>query len=203
MKKVLLAVTAVAAGVSLALPGSAVAQAPIGDSVVGAGHVQVTDFTVSIQAGPNGENPTGSLTVSGFLSFSATPTCLNVSGNAAVGGFQIAGAGFLGFQGFLASVVDNGPPVNGQPVDTVVYSGLLRTAPTTCPAPGEPPPAGLLDTLGGPLTSGDLTVIDAPSLPTSTEECKNGGWRSFGVFQNQGDCVSFVATDGRNPPDGP
>jgi hypothetical protein len=42
-----------------------------------------------------------------------------------------------------------------------------------------------------------------PSLPTSKEQCKKGGWRSFGVFKNQGDCVSFVATGGKNPPAGP
>jgi hypothetical protein len=32
--------------------------------------------------------------------------------------------------------------------------------------------------------------------------CKNGGWRAFGVFKNQGDCVSFFATGGKNPPAG-
>jgi hypothetical protein len=40
-------------------------------------------------------------------------------------------------------------------------------------------------------------------LPTSTDQCKNGGWKTFGVFKNQGDCVSFVATKGKNPPSGP
>ena len=39
-------------------------------------------------------------------------------------------------------------------------------------------------------------------LPANKEECKNGGWRNFGVFKNQGDCVSFVATGGKNPPSG-
>jgi hypothetical protein len=39
-------------------------------------------------------------------------------------------------------------------------------------------------------------------LPTSTDQCKNGGWKTFGVFKNQGDCVSFVATKGKNPPSG-
>jgi hypothetical protein len=39
-----------------------------------------------------------------------------------------------------------------------------------------------------------------PLLPTSKDQCKNGGWRSFGVFKNQGDCVSFVATGGKNTP---
>jgi hypothetical protein len=39
-------------------------------------------------------------------------------------------------------------------------------------------------------------------LPATKEECKNGGWRSFPGFKNQGDCVSFVATGGKNPPAG-
>lgn len=30
--------------------------------------------------------------------------------------------------------------------------------------------------------------------------CKNGGWQTYGIFKNQGDCVSYVATDGKNPP---
>ncbi len=30
--------------------------------------------------------------------------------------------------------------------------------------------------------------------------CKNGGWKDFGVFKNQGDCVSYIATGGKNPP---
>ena len=38
------------------------------------------------------------------------------------------------------------------------------------------------------------------SLPTSADDCMNGGWQSFSVFKNQGDCVSFVATGGKNLP---
>jgi hypothetical protein len=35
----------------------------------------------------------------------------------------------------------------------------------------------------------------------SKRDCKKGGWASFANgFKNQGDCVSFVATDGRNEP---
>ena len=41
-------------------------------------------------------------------------------------------------------------------------------------------------------------------LPTSKAQCKNGGWKNFGTtFKNQGDCVSFVASGGKNPPRGP
>jgi hypothetical protein len=40
-------------------------------------------------------------------------------------------------------------------------------------------------------------------LPTSKAQCRNGGWQNFGTtFKNQGDCVSFVASGGKNPPSG-
>jgi hypothetical protein len=45
----------------------------------------------------------------------------------------------------------------------------------------------------------DAFVAKIATLPMSIDECKNGGWKTFGVFKNQGDCVSFVATKGKNP----
>lgn len=39
-----------------------------------------------------------------------------------------------------------------------------------------------------------------PEMPVTKDECKKGGWESFGVFKNQGDCVSWVATGERNAP---
>jgi hypothetical protein len=42
--------------------------------------------------------------------------------------------------------------------------------------------------------------VDSSPLPTSKDQCMNGGWRTYGIFNNQGDCVSFVATDGKNQP---
>jgi hypothetical protein len=48
----------------------------------------------------------------------------------------------------------------------------------------------------------NVVIQSVRLLPTTKEQCKNGGWRSFGVFKNQGDCVSFVATNGRNQPAG-
>lgn len=46
------------------------------------------------------------------------------------------------------------------------------------------------------------TTTAVRNLPTSKDQCKKGGWAGFGVFKNQGDCVSYVATGGTNPPDG-
>jgi hypothetical protein len=44
---------------------------------------------------------------------------------------------------------------------------------------------------GGPPSSGDFTVIDAPPLPSSQDQCTTRGWRQFG-FKNQGQCIAFV-----------
>ncbi len=43
--------------------------------------------------------------------------------------------------------------------------------------------------------------------PTSKDDCKKGGWESLTgadgtPFKNQGDCVSYVATQGKNQPSG-
>jgi hypothetical protein len=47
----------------------------------------------------------------------------------------------------------------------------------------------------------DYVVHDAPTVPTSKDQCKNGGWRNHGAtFKNQGQCVSFVATGGKHRP---
>ena len=37
------------------------------------------------------------------------------------------------------------------------------------------------------------------SEPITKEQCKNGGYATLG-FRNQGDCTSFVATEGKNEP---
>jgi hypothetical protein len=47
----------------------------------------------------------------------------------------------------------------------------------------------------------NVEITSTRVLPTRKKQCKKGGWRTFGsTFKNQGDCVSFVATNGKNPP---
>ena len=64
----------------------------------------------------------------------------------------------------------------------------------------NPYPGGTLEQLvgtGGTWVS--LTAVDlafktyVTSLPTSKDQCKNGGWMTFPQFKNEGDCVSFVS----------
>ena len=43
-----------------------------------------------------------------------------------------------------------------------------------------------------------LAYLGNPGIGKDT--CKSGGWSAFGVFKNQGDCVSYFASRGRNGP---
>lgn len=154
----------------LALPAGASADEVIG----GSGHVAATDFTVSIHAGPDGENPSGSLTLSGFYDFTATPSCVNVAGNVAVSGYRIDTGPYAG-QGFLASVQGNGGLGGGSDSDQVFYSGVLATPPTGCQAPSDPPPPFQFTGGGGPLSSGSISVTGGPPATAPP-------WRPSGVF---------------------
>jgi hypothetical protein len=166
MRIPVLAVAGLAVTAAVA-PGSASPQPPAGDSSFAAGRVLQTDFVGSGRAGPNGENPVGTLTVSGYLDFTATTTCSNASGNALVSGFRIE-TGRRAGQGFMTSSIDNGPPVSGRPVDVTVFSGYLPKPPVNCPSPGDPPPSRLRPTGGGPFLSGDFTLVNvAERLPDS------------------------------------
>jgi hypothetical protein len=53
------------------------------------------------------------------------------------------------------------------------------------------------------ITFNGQAEVPAAPTPKSFADCKNGGWKTFTpAFKNQGDCVSFVATGGKNPPNG-
>jgi hypothetical protein len=156
--------------------------------------------TVDLDAhsGPAGEMPSGGTFLSErAFSVTGTITCLTVTGNRAV-----VGGSYNGFGGFLFEVEDN---ATTGAADRMTREGFFPPAPpgTFPPAPASCPPD--LDLPLEPVTSGDLVVHDAkppPSLPTSKDQCKKNGWLNYGIFKNQGDCVSFVATGGKNPPSG-
>jgi hypothetical protein len=55
------------------------------------------------------------------------------------------------------------------------------------------------------LANDPPVTICADILPGPTDaeaDCKKGAWEDWGVFKNQGDCVSYIATKGRNGPAG-
>jgi hypothetical protein len=138
-------------------------------------------------SGPSGENPTGTVRIDlesppgNFTNFgTARVTCLNVSGNRATVGADVPIRGIL-------SLEDNDGAGQDRSGVSLAFDFLV------CPAN----PSITLS----PIFGGDITIHDAV-LPTSKEQCTNGGWRRFPGFKNQGDCVSFVATGGKTPPAG-
>jgi hypothetical protein len=156
-------------------------------------------------------------------SLGGTVTCMNVQDNRAIIGIygtavDVAFSGIVRLRGFL-EVVDNGSPGVGR--DTlaheshnveILFNPSADVPLTSCPAsitPGLVLPTGPLplapdasDPDWGRFSGlrQDFVVVDTKPLPTSTDQCKNGGWRTYGVFKNQGDCVSYVATKGKSPP---
>jgi hypothetical protein len=68
--------------------------------------------------------------------------------------------------------------------------------------------AGILTAVGAISVASAKTGQAVPQSSTSgytKDQCKNGGWQTnfpAGTFKNQGDCVSFFATGGKNPPSG-
>jgi hypothetical protein len=88
------------------------------------------------------------------------------------------------------------------------WQGLLNVVSATLTSASDPiPPA---DSGGETVTLENdvpfsVTIDESATLvtaPTSKAQCTQGGWKNFSQFKNQGDCVSFVATGGKNPPSG-
>jgi hypothetical protein len=161
-------------------------------SATGSGGI-FNNIDISVQSGTSGQNPSGTLSVTAFgtLTFSGSVTCLSVTGPDRGGGSAgapttavVTAEGTFAAQSnviFTFVLVDNG----GGGRDTLAVVSQLSI--TDCSLPSQ---VFNLTT----LTNGRAIVFDAPLLPTTKEQCKNGGWLNYPQFKNQGDCVSFVET---------
>ncbi len=214
----------VAVGIGLIGPGAAEAQSAATDSVEGTALAcrqppdgclslppgqfgTLVRLTADAHSGPSGESPGGTMTwderfVGGFSHSATNVTCLSVSGGTAVVGVTgirrvtiIAGSIDVTIVGLIRVVA--GPGSGPDTIEFDVEQGL--------PSPPTPVPPGPTDCSAFPASvpldtaddEGDLVVHDAQALPTSKAQCRNGGWRIYGVFKNQGDCVSFVTHKAR------
>ena len=62
----------------------------------------------------------------------------------------------------------------------------------------------MLTTMGAMGVNAAILPPPPSEVPVTIDDCKNDGWKNYnGLFKNQGDCVSFIATNGKNEPDGP
>jgi len=162
---------------------AAAPRSPAEDFVVGGGQTSgfvYRNIVVDAHSDPSGGNPSGNvsfLVETVGLTFRGPVTCLGITGNHALIGFDDPLLGAI-----TVEVVDNGS--TGSPPDTFFAIGV----PTDCLSAPD-------NLVGGPL-SGDLVVHDAPPL-TSVDQCKHGGWRNYTddqgrPFKNRGQCVRFV-----------
>jgi hypothetical protein len=207
---------------ALAAPVTAAGQSPGTDSVIGTASddctqtveldgqiicVQSLSITVDVESGPMGENPTGTVDLRSFgLSPGSTvitlsdATCLSVSGRVAIIG--LAGTRLqnpvLFFIAGLLRVVDAGGLDSGADTfefayQTAPFSGPPLPGPTSCSTfPGTFPrdPFFFPDFTN---ETGDVVVTDARPFPASKDQCRDGGWRNFPQFKNQGQCIAFVS----------
>jgi hypothetical protein len=86
----------------------------------------------------------------------------------------------------------------------VTYSAQASDIADATPTVTFSPPSGSAFSIGttnvtatatdqsGNRSSCGFTVTVQQSLPTAKVQCDNGGWQSFGIFRNQGECISFV-----------
>lgn len=195
--KRMLAVAIVALGCVLAaplsLPGGAAgassgaAPASAADSVVaaGRGRYYYTDIGIILLSGAPGQGPTGSASFNVFgIPILGPVTCLSVTGPDLGGGrpgsptTAVMNVLSTTFGVVTVRLVDNG----GNGADTISAYPAGRGEGDCSPFTG-----GVDDV----LIAGRATVFDAPLIPTSKDQCKNGGYAQFG-FRNQGQCVAFV-----------
>ena len=102
----------------------------------------------------------------------------------------------------------SGLPANSEVTGSVTGplgtdAGTLRASPSGIVEPfgvsGPTPGVYTLRISSAFVFERSLTA-SCQTRPTSAEQCKRDGWRRYGIFKNQGDCVSYLVTNGRNAP---
>jgi hypothetical protein len=157
---------ALALGTVFAAPANAASDE---DFVVGTGAIEIpnplfpestlqVDISLDAHSDPSGGSPTGTVLatvpIAGLVVFSGSVTCLAVTGNRAVIGFEDMFSGHVIFD-----VVDN--IATGTP-DTI---GLVQGGPAGCSLPERPEP--------DPLVSGNF-VVHAPTTPSYRTSSSSG-----------------------------
>lgn len=95
------------------------------------------------------------------------------------------------------------PTCAGGPVDTDADDDGVSDASDNCPTTPNPDQSNADGDAEGDACDldDDNDGIADTAPPSDKAQCRKGGWQAFNnpTFRNQGDCVSFVATGGRNP----
>ena len=220
------ALTLICGVVPVAFPGAAPADTVTVGQTVAANELCSSDgvfFQTAVSSGASYTVPSGNWTITSWsadggvwggqmslvvLRPSSTPGAFDVVGESALETLQTLPAGQVNT--FATNVSVEGGDIVGIWVGgpTACAAGIPSATDTFAFVFTSPePPVGTA--LTG-LSSGAFSRINVaatlesrPSMPTSRRDCMDGGWESFAAFKNEGDCVSFVATGGTNPPGAP
>ena len=101
------------------------------------------------------------------------------------------------------------PTINANGTATYTFTpAALAAAGNQVPFPtGTITALDVLIDVEGTADITNITVngeLQVPTAQVAKDQCKNGGWQNFTSpsFKNQGDCVSYFATGGKNPGNG-
>ena len=214
MRLVLLlcAALALTVGVTAATAGTTIGQAGTPSNAFA--------FNSGVEEVPDGYVVPAGRWVVGSLNTQAAGACFvtgvyNLQVLRPLGGGQYTVLGDTGHQtdpcdGQLHSYPVNIPVQAGDVLGVYVVSvwqGLLSGGGRTFTFQPEPMVG---DTVTASSHVSGFTVDESATLtqvPTSKSDCKDGGWQTVvddqgNLFKNQGDCVSYVATAGKNPGSG-
>jgi len=149
-------------------------------------------FVTSFEATFHIDSATAQVDGRKFLAGSPSSTASGFCGDAnGPGSFQ-SQAGILGRYEAIIKPVTGGSFAD-EGITAITTFAITQTSPIG-PVEVEATNVGMLEQFAS-----DLAV--APQLlPDAKEQCKDSGFLIFGVFKNQGDCVSFVTTQGKNEP---
>jgi len=109
---------------------------------------------------------------------------------------------FLGCNNVTPTVNANGTVTYTFTAATIAAGGSQVPFPT-----GTIEAIDILIDVQGSANVTDITVngeLQVPTTQAAKDQCKKGGWQNFTspAFKNQGDCVSFFATGGKNTGNG-
>lgn len=129
----------------------------------------------------------------GKANIDLTGTPFIVDDTFVVRGFLAKGS-VNGIQGF-----EHSPLLPGEPSQINVLAQVVNLKGGGFCGGVHPGPASQF----APINDGggfDLQLKYIGPVASGPDACKKGGWQNFGIFKNQGDCVSFFATGGNNQP---
>jgi hypothetical protein len=177
-----------------------------------------TTWTQAYNVAPNGRYSTiagtgwDSITPNGAAGAGDTyyQAAIDLPSNAA--NAQLSGEYYSDNQGTVfvngTQVAQNNPCGGVGEGEDYGFQGAATTPFSSALEPGANTLSFTVNNCQASATGVDFTATVTYTLsPIVTGDCKKGGWKALTdesgrSFKNQGDCVSYVATGGRNPADG-